>query len=122
MSLQRRDAPPLFLYEPKTLRSPDSIVHLEYDPENLDPISDSGWTRFVCISDTHARSFAVPDGDVLLHAGDLTNTGTLEEFETTIDWLCRLPHKVKMCVESRFFSFTVLIMTRISELLQVIMI
>ena len=116
MSHQR--TPPPFLYEPKTLRSPDVIVHLEYDPESLDSVSGPGWTRFVCISDTHARRFTVPDGDVLLHSGDLTNTGTLEEFKTTIDWLCQLPHKVKMCVEflvSLPSPFTVLIITRVLE-------
>jgi len=121
MSHQRAPAP--LLYETKTLRSPDSIVHLEYDPETLDPVSDSGWTRFICISDTHGRRFPVPDGDVLLHSGDLTNTGTLEEFETTIDWLCQLPHKVKMCVGFlASFLLTVLIITRVSESLQVTMI
>lgn len=35
-----------------------------------------GMIRFVCISDTHTRDqFNVPDGDVLLHAGDFTNVG-----------------------------------------------
>lgn len=29
-------------------------------------------TRFVLLSDTHTHTFPVPDGDVLLHAGDLT--------------------------------------------------
>ena len=57
-----------------------------------------GWTRFVCVSDTHAFSFPVPPGDVLLHAGDLTATGTLAELELTIEWLKGLPHYTKLCV------------------------
>ncbi|KAJ4471488.1 Metallo-dependent phosphatase-like protein [Lentinula aciculospora] len=82
-----------------TLRSPrdKEIVYLEYDPSNLPPPS-SGYTRFVCISDTHTRLFPVPDGDVLLHSGDLTNTGTVEEFEKTMNWIYELPHKLKIII------------------------
>ena len=40
--------------------------------------------------------FHVPDGDVLLHSGDLTETGTEEEFKTTMEWLYSLPHPTKM--------------------------
>ncbi|KAJ3995114.1 Metallo-dependent phosphatase-like protein [Lentinula boryana] len=82
-----------------TLRSPQSrdIVYLEYDPSNLPPPS-SGYTRFICVSDTHARQFPVPDGDVLLHSGDLTNTGTIAEFEKTMDWIRSLPHKWKIII------------------------
>lgn len=81
-----------------TLRSPEDkeIVYLEYElPAQLPPPSES-YTRFVCISDTHTRHFPVPDGDVLLHSGDLTDTGSYEQFEKTMDWLCALPHKTKM--------------------------
>ena len=39
--------------------------------------------RFVCISDTHAQAEKIrkdlPPGDVLVHAGDFTNTGTPNE-------------------------------------------
>ena len=35
------------------------------------------WTRFVLISDTHSRTgLQVPDGDILIHAGDLSSYGT----------------------------------------------
>lgn len=81
------------------LRSPEDkeIVYLEYEPSQL-ALPSPEYTRFVCISDTHTRNFPVPDGDVLLHSGDLTDSGTLEEFEKTMDWICQLPHKIKMCV------------------------
>ena len=76
-----------------------STFFLDFDSANPpDPPSQAPqWTRFVCISDTHSSTRAfVPDGDVLLHSGDLTNTGELEAFENTVDWLCSLPHKQKM--------------------------
>lgn len=45
-------------------------------------------TRIVCISDTHTRrDFKVPDGDILIHAGDLTFQGTLEEIAKEAQWL-----------------------------------
>ena len=36
-------------------------------------------TRFVCISDTHNQTLRLPKGDVLIHAGDLTNQGSFSE-------------------------------------------
>ncbi len=49
-------------------------------------------TRFVCMSDTHNTSpangaFKIPSGDVLIHAGDLTNQGTYAEIRKTLDWI-----------------------------------
>ena len=42
--------------------------------------------RFLCISDTHtylerSKDYVIPDGDVLLHAGDLTMYGKPDEVE-----------------------------------------
>ncbi|KAH9048493.1 Metallo-dependent phosphatase-like protein [Lactarius hengduanensis] len=58
--------------------------------------STSGWTRFVCVSDTHSKTFAVPAGDVLIHAGDLSSWGSVKQLKVTVDWLLSLPHPVKM--------------------------
>lgn len=44
-----------------------------------DPGTRTRRTRFVCISDTHNRNVKLPRGDVLIHAGDITNLGTYEE-------------------------------------------
>jgi len=45
-------------------------------------------TRIVCISDTHSfDDFILPDGDILIHAGDLTRTGKYEELEQVLRWL-----------------------------------
>jgi len=90
------------------LKSQNELVYLEYTSGQLPPKPSAGpdgrqWTRFVCISDTHSRAIAVPDGDVLLHSGDLTNTGTVSDFEKTMEWLYGLSHPVKMYVW--FLSF-----------------
>lgn len=52
-------------------------------PKNKIPI------RVVCLSDSHAKvpRYAIPRGDLLIHAGDLTNTGSLASIQQTIDWL-----------------------------------
>ncbi|KAI0362286.1 Metallo-dependent phosphatase [Trametes cingulata] len=55
--------------------------------------------RIVCISDTHglhSRLPPLPDGDILVHAGDLTNSGTEKEVRRALDWLrtTRFQHKI----------------------------
>ncbi|KAJ8507169.1 hypothetical protein ONZ45_g10421 [Pleurotus djamor] len=58
-----------------------------------------GWTRFVCLSDTHSRVFTqIPTGDVLIHAGDLSSWGYTAHLEETIDWLKTLDHPIKLIV------------------------
>lgn len=56
--------------------------------------------RLVAMADTHGfhRKLTVPDGDVLVHAGDLTQRGTLAELEEAADWLRGLPHPHKVVV------------------------
>lgn len=56
--------------------------------------------RIVCISDTHTRHGAVqvPDGDVLVHAGDLTDWGALEDVEAFDAWIRKLPHRHKLVI------------------------
>ncbi|KAK0719858.1 Metallo-dependent phosphatase-like protein [Lasiosphaeris hirsuta] len=44
-------------------------------------------TRFVCISDTHSSTVKLPKGDVLIHAGDLTNQGSYSELSKAMQWL-----------------------------------
>jgi predicted phosphodiesterase len=36
-------------------------------------------TRIVCVSDTHNNTFKLPKGDILIHAGDITNQGSYSE-------------------------------------------
>ncbi len=56
--------------------------------------------RLVCLSDTHNLhdELDVPDGDVLLHAGDFTNAGGPAEVEAFARFLERLPHREKIVV------------------------
>lgn len=56
--------------------------------------------RLVCISDTHSmhRQITVPDGDILIHAGDCLGVGTLEELEDLDNWLSEQPHRHKVLI------------------------
>lgn len=56
--------------------------------------------RLVIVSDTHDRhsEIVVPDGDVLIHAGDMTMSGDLEEIEEVGCWLKNLPHRDKIII------------------------
>ncbi|KAK2459250.1 hypothetical protein APHAL10511_008727 [Amanita phalloides] len=87
-------------YIPESIRTPNAIVHLQYEyrKEPAKPSHQGQWTRFVCLSDTHSRVCPVPDGDVLLHSGDLTNSGVISEVRDTMEWLCGLNHKVKIII------------------------
>ncbi len=57
-------------------------------------------SRIVCLSDTHNCNdqIAVPDGDVLIHSGDATITGTLQEIKLFNEWFAELPHRYKIFV------------------------
>lgn len=54
----------------------------------------------VCMSDTHCSipKDPIPYGDILIHAGDLTNAGTPSEIQAQIDWLSSLPHDHKIVI------------------------
>ncbi|MFC1679413.1 metallophosphatase domain-containing protein [Elusimicrobiota bacterium] len=56
--------------------------------------------RIVCIADTHSRyeGLEIPDGDILIHAGDLTSLGRPAEVVEAADFLQRLPHRHKIVI------------------------
>jgi Icc-related predicted phosphoesterase len=58
--------------------------------------------RIVALADTHlfheALDGKVPDGDVLVHAGDLLQYGTLDEMKRGVDFLRSFPHETKVLV------------------------
>lgn len=56
--------------------------------------------RLVCISDTHNAKPAaqLPHGDILLHAGDLSQYGTFDEIQAQLDWLNSQPHQHKIII------------------------
>ncbi|THC90863.1 hypothetical protein EYZ11_009676 [Aspergillus tanneri] len=65
-------------------------------------------TRLVCVSDTHAYTpseagFRLPAGDVLIHAGDLTNQGSKSELRKTMGWIAAADFEVKIVI-SAFYA------------------
>tara|TARA_R110002094_G_scaffold138498_2_gene129838 strand:- start:693 stop:1313 length:621 start_codon:yes stop_codon:yes gene_type:complete len=56
--------------------------------------------RIVCLSDTHSQhaQLEVPDGDVLVHAGDFTGRGERHEILEFHRWLATLPHQHKLVI------------------------
>ncbi|KAI7788013.1 uncharacterized protein LA080_013318 [Diaporthe eres] len=62
------------------------------------PSSGEDTIRVVCISDTHNTRPEPPPGDVLIHAGDLTENGSFNEIQTELRWLSSQPHRYKVFV------------------------
>jgi 3',5'-cyclic AMP phosphodiesterase CpdA len=58
-----------------------------------------GW-KIVCISDTHSLlpSKEIPNGDVLIHAGDFSNVGHQKDYQAFHEFLDQLPHKHKIFI------------------------
>jgi predicted phosphodiesterase len=52
----------------------------------------------VCISDTHNQTPKLPKGDILIHAGDLTNQGSYSELQKSVAWLERQDFEAKIVV------------------------
>ncbi|KAL4971029.1 metallophosphatase domain-containing protein [Aspergillus stella-maris] len=69
-----------------------------YTPKHKASASDQVPLRIVCISDTHNTTPTLPDGDILIHAGDLTQSGTVAELQAQLDWLASQPHKYKVII------------------------
>ncbi len=63
-------------------------------------ISMKNRIRVVAMSDTHNQhdKVDVPEGDILIHAGDATMNGTLEETKAFLEWFSALPHPRKYFV------------------------
>ena len=96
-----------------------ALLRLREPPRLLTP-SSSSWEddgekklnketiRVVCISDTHSLEYPdIPDGDLLIHAGDLTNDGSVDDIQKAVDWLNGLPHAEKVIIcgnHDRFFD------------------
>ncbi|MBV8136093.1 MAG: metallophosphoesterase, partial [Deltaproteobacteria bacterium] len=60
--------------------------------------------RIVCISDTHGQhaKLSVPDGDVLIHAGDFMAFGDRpKEIVDFNQWLGKQPHRHKVVIAGR---------------------
>jgi len=60
----------------------------------------------VCISDTHnaipGGAFKLPKGDVLIHAGDMTNQGTFSELQKTVKWIEEANFEIKIVIGGQY--------------------
>lgn len=96
----RRSLPDYFLSSPlAALVYPlhRLLLHLR-GPPRLPPPGTRP-IRIVCISDTHTQEWSdIPDGDLLIHAGDLCNDGSAREIQAAVNWLKRLPHPHKVVI------------------------
>jgi len=55
--------------------------------------------RIVCLSDTHARfTRDIPDGDILIHSGDVSNNGLDHEYDHFNEMMSQCPHPIKILV------------------------
>ncbi len=56
--------------------------------------------KIVAISDTHGqhKSIDIPEGDILIHAGDISSRGHKKQVKQFIDWFTGLPHKHKVFI------------------------
>lgn len=56
--------------------------------------------RVVAISDTHMyhERITLPEGDLLVHAGDSTRRGELDDLEAFLTWLRDQPHRHKVLI------------------------
>jgi Icc-related predicted phosphoesterase len=66
----------------------------------LPPVMDDEQLKVVIVSDTHGRHrrVEVPDGDLLIHAGDFTAGGRWSDVDEIDDWLGGFSHDQKIVV------------------------
>lgn len=71
------------------------MSHFVVEPE----VKPAGIT-IVCISDTHSkhRSLKIPEGDVLIHAGDFSDTGKKPDIQEFVNWFGSQPHPQKVFI------------------------
>ncbi|SFB69622.1 Predicted phosphoesterase [Zunongwangia mangrovi] len=56
--------------------------------------------RIISISDTHNKhqDLEIPDGNILIHCGDISEGGTKPEIVDFLQWFSKLPHKHKILI------------------------
>jgi Icc-related predicted phosphoesterase len=56
--------------------------------------------KIIAISDTHGQHdyLEVPEGDMLIHAGDVSKMGKTKEITAFLDWFQQLPHPYKIFI------------------------
>lgn len=56
--------------------------------------------KIIMISDTHGRHnhLKIPEGDLLIHAGDVSSRGLESEIKNFLEWFSKQPHKYKVFI------------------------
>ena len=56
--------------------------------------------KIVCISDTHGKhkNVTLPEGDILIHAGDITNCGEIGQLRSFAKWFAEQPFRHKFVI------------------------
>ena len=56
--------------------------------------------KIVCISDTHGLhdKIVLPEGDMIIHAGDCTNFGSTAQVIEFLEWFSKLAYKYKIFI------------------------
>jgi len=56
--------------------------------------------KIIAISDTHEqeKNIVLPEGDMLIHAGDWTYKGSAYAVDNFFSWFSSQPHKFKVCI------------------------
>ncbi|KAH9941871.1 metallophosphoesterase domain-containing protein 1 [Epithele typhae] len=91
------DSPLLFLARTAYSFSSNPSTALSVTAQDI----SASCIRIVCISDTHnthRHQPVLPDGDILIHAGDLTQSGTPAELADALAWLDEQPHQHKLLI------------------------
>lgn len=59
-------------------------------------------TKILILSDTHGLQaglpYPLPEADIIVHAGDMTNRGTMVECMRALGWFNALPYKYRICI------------------------
>lgn len=61
--------------------------------------------KIVAISDTHGKKISIPDGDILIHAGDFTTMGYIREIMAFNSWFGKFPHPIKIVCAGNHDTF-----------------
>ncbi|KAJ4393005.1 hypothetical protein N0V93_002209 [Gnomoniopsis smithogilvyi] len=75
------------------------LAHMLYTRRQAsNQVQSENTISVVCVSDTHNSQPQLPYADILIHAGDLTQSGSFPEVQNALDWIKGQPHPHKVVV------------------------
>lgn len=86
----------LFVASPSKYLAKSLYLYQTHRRQSLRPPQKA--IRIACISDTHNTQPPIPHGDLLIHAGDLTQSGSPKEIQAALTWLQSLSHPHKIVI------------------------